>query len=103
LLDRPTSALRRSAEQLTGAVDVRLGATEVAARVQHGVHAKVTARSVLVNGDPGILAWNANGEPRSVMACTVVDGRIVEILSVTDRARLAAMDLPERSVAEQLD
>lgn len=51
---------------------------------------------VLVNGEPGILAWNANGNPRSVMACTVVDGRIVEILSVSDPERLAAMDLPER-------
>ncbi len=55
---------------------------------------KVTARRVLVNGEPGIMAWSANGRPRSVMACTVVDGRIVEMLSVTDPERLAAMDLP---------
>jgi hypothetical protein len=28
------------------------------------------------------------------MACTVVDGRIVEMESVTDPARLALIDLP---------
>ena len=77
-------------------VVVRLGATEVAGKVQHGVRAKVTARRVLVNDEPGIVAWSANGRPLSVMACTVVDGRIVEILSVTDSERLAAMDLPGR-------
>jgi RNA polymerase sigma-70 factor (ECF subfamily) len=56
----------------------------------------VTARRVLVNGEPGIVAWGANGKPVGVMACTVVDGRIVEILSMTDPERLAAMDLPGR-------
>ncbi len=75
-------------------VVVRLGATEVASRAQHGIDAKVTARRVLVNDEPGIAAWGANGKPHSVMACTVVDGRIVEIVSVTDPERLAAMDLP---------
>jgi RNA polymerase sigma factor (sigma-70 family) len=77
-------------------VVVRLGATEVAGRAQHGIRANVIARRVLVNGEPGIVAWGANGKPRSVMACTMVDGRIVEILSVSDPARLAAMDLPGR-------
>jgi RNA polymerase sigma-70 factor (ECF subfamily) len=80
----------------TRGVVVRLGATAVAARAQHGVRAKLTAQRVLVNGEPGIIAWGANGKPRSVMACTVADGRIVEILSVTDPERLAALDLPAR-------
>ena len=75
-------------------VTVRLGATEVATRMQRGAKARFTARQVLVNGEPGIVAYDANGRPRSVMACTVVDGRIVEMLSVTDPERLAAMDLP---------
>ena len=30
------------------------------------------------------------------MACTVVDGRIVDILSIRDPERLASMDLPGR-------
>jgi RNA polymerase sigma factor (sigma-70 family) len=75
---------------------VRLGATEVLARVQHGVHANVTADRVLVNGEPGILAWAANGKPLSLMACTIANGRITEILSITDPERLAALDLPAR-------
>jgi RNA polymerase sigma-70 factor (ECF subfamily) len=77
-------------------VAVRLGATEVATSTLRGAHAKATARPVLVNGEPGIVAWAANGKPLGVMACAVFDGRIVEILSVLDPERLAAMDLPER-------
>jgi RNA polymerase sigma factor (sigma-70 family) len=77
-------------------VVVRLGATEVAGRAQRGVRSAVTTRSVLVNGEPGIAVWGANGKPLGVMACTVVDGRIVEILSVSDPGRLASMDLPAR-------
>jgi RNA polymerase sigma-70 factor (ECF subfamily) len=77
-------------------VVVRLGATEVAAKAQRGMHTKLTGRNVLVNGEPGVLVSDANGKPRIVMACTVVDGRIVEIVSVTDPERLASMDLPGR-------
>jgi RNA polymerase sigma factor (sigma-70 family) len=77
-------------------VVVRLGAAEVASRAQRGARATVTARPVLVNGEPGVVVWDAKGKPVSVMACTVVDGRIVEILSIQDPERLAAMDLPAR-------
>jgi RNA polymerase sigma factor (sigma-70 family) len=77
-------------------VVVRLGAAEVASRAQRGARATVTARPVLVNGEPGVVVWDANGKPVSVMACTVVDDRIVEILSIQDPERLAAMDLPAR-------
>ena len=51
---------------------------------------------VLVNGEPGFVAWGAKGKVLGVVACTVVDGRIVEILSVSDRERLASMGLPAR-------
>lgn len=43
------------------------------------------------------MAWGANGKLLGVMACTVVDGRIVEILSVSDPERLASMGLPATS------
>ncbi|GAB1509720.1 sigma-70 family RNA polymerase sigma factor [Actinophytocola sp. KF-1] len=78
----------------TRGVVVRLGATAVAGIAQRGARATVTARPALVNGEPGIIAWRADGTPLAVMACTVADGRIVDILSVTDPDRLAAMDLP---------
>jgi RNA polymerase sigma factor (sigma-70 family) len=77
-------------------VTVKVGATELARQAQRGADARVTARRVLVNGEPGILAWGPTGTPLGVMACTVVDGRIVEMVSVTDPVRLAAMDLPGR-------
>ncbi|OOC54854.1 MULTISPECIES: sigma-70 family RNA polymerase sigma factor [Nocardiopsis] len=77
-------------------VVVRLGATEVAGRLQHARHAKVTARRALVNGEPGVVVWGAGGRPVAVMACTVAGGRIVEVLSVIDPRLLAAMDVPRR-------
>jgi RNA polymerase sigma factor (sigma-70 family) len=77
-------------------VVIRLGAAEVATRAQRGARATVTARPVLVNGEPGVVVWDRDGRPVSVMACTVVDDRIVEILSIQDPERLAAMDLPAR-------
>jgi RNA polymerase sigma factor (sigma-70 family) len=76
-------------------VVVRQGAAQMVRRAERWARAGVTGRPVLVNGEPGIVAWNAHGKPVGVMACTVVDGRIAEILSVTDPDRLAAMDLPE--------
>jgi RNA polymerase sigma-70 factor (ECF subfamily) len=72
----------------------RHGAEEVAAVAVRGKRSTATGRRVLVNGEPGIAVWDAKGRLRSVMACTVVDGRIVELVSVTDPSRLAAIDLP---------
>jgi RNA polymerase sigma-70 factor (ECF subfamily) len=77
-------------------VVVRLGAAEVAGSAQRGARAAVTARPALVNGESGIVVWGANGKLLGVMACTVVDGRIVEVLSVSDPERLASMGLPAR-------
>ncbi|MDX3105243.1 sigma-70 family RNA polymerase sigma factor [Nonomuraea angiospora] len=74
---------------------VVLGATKVAAGAQWSAGAAVQGRAVLVNGLPGIVAWRADGSPLSVVAFTVVEGRIAGITVVTDRARLASMDLPD--------
>ncbi|SEG86651.1 RNA polymerase sigma-70 factor, ECF subfamily [Actinacidiphila yanglinensis] len=73
---------------------VRVGAAEVAVRAQRGARAAVTTRSALIDGEPGIVVWGPSGRVMGVMACTVADGRIVEVLSVSDPERLAAMDLP---------
>lgn len=80
----------------TRGVVVKLGATEVAGVAPRGARAATTVRPVLVNGEPGMVAWGPTGKLLGVTAYTVVDGRIVEILSVTDRQRLASMDLPAR-------
>ncbi|WP_412541606.1 sigma-70 family RNA polymerase sigma factor [Longispora sp. K20-0274] len=49
-------------------------------------------RPALVNGAAGIVAI-ANGRPLSVMAFTVLDGRIVAIDVLVDPERLGALDL----------
>jgi RNA polymerase sigma factor (sigma-70 family) len=79
-------------------VVVRLGATEVAERTKRGNRAKLDIHRVLVNGEPGILAWGPSGRPVTLIAFTVVDHSILAILSVTDPQRLAMIDLPERPI-----
>ncbi|MFB7251365.1 sigma-70 family RNA polymerase sigma factor [Microbacterium sp. NPDC056234] len=78
---------------------VRIGANEVMAALRRGDPERVEARRVSVNGEPGILVWAANGRPVSLMSCTVADGRLIDIVSILDPARLAGMDLPPREVA----
>jgi RNA polymerase sigma factor (sigma-70 family) len=85
--------VRLTADTPGGAI-VTLGATEVAAGAQLGAATAARGRRVLVNGLPGMVSWNEDGTPLSVVAFTVVDGRIAGIAVVTDPARLASMDLP---------
>lgn len=77
-------------------VVVKLGATEVATSARRGAYTRASAYPVLLNGEPGIVAWAPNGKPLGVLACTVVDGRIVEITSLRDPRQLATMNLPGR-------
>jgi hypothetical protein len=74
---------------------VTLGATKVAAGAKLGAAAAARQRTVLVDGLPGLVSWREDGAPLSVLAFTVVDGRIAGIAAVTDPARLASMDLPD--------
>jgi RNA polymerase sigma factor (sigma-70 family) len=73
-----------------------VGAAEVAGPVLRGARSITALLPVLVNGEPGFVSWGANGKVLGVAACTVIDGRIVELLTVSDRKRLDAMGLPER-------
>ncbi|WP_329538017.1 sigma-70 family RNA polymerase sigma factor (plasmid) [Streptomyces sp. NBC_01450] len=74
---------------------VTLGATQVAAGAQLSAGAATQGRTVLVNGLPGLISWREDGTPLSVLAFTVVDGRITDITIVIDPAKLALMDLPD--------
>ncbi|MFF1359253.1 sigma-70 family RNA polymerase sigma factor [Streptomyces sp. NPDC058297] len=76
-------------------VVVALGATKVAAGAQLSATAAAQGRAVLVNGLPGIISWHEDGIPHSVLAFTVIDGRITGIKIVIDPAKLALMDLPD--------
>jgi len=78
---------RRTVRTMTGAADV-------AHTLARGRRSGVQARRVLVDGEPGVLVWDAQGRPVGLMACTVVDGRLAHVESIVDRPRLAAMDLP---------
>ncbi|MDT0542472.1 sigma-70 family RNA polymerase sigma factor [Streptomyces lonegramiae] len=80
-------------------VVVTLGATKVAAGAQLSAGAATQGRAVLVNGLPGIISWREDGTPLSVVAFSVVDGRITDIRIVIDPARLALMDLPDHRQA----
>ncbi|MEU4454027.1 sigma-70 family RNA polymerase sigma factor [Nocardioides sp. NPDC023903] len=73
-----------------------VGAAEVAEPVIRGARSMTSALPVRVNGEPGFVVWGANGKVLGLVACTVVEGRIVELVTVSDRKRLDAMDLPPR-------
>ena len=77
-------------------VVVRRGAHELATRARVGGNGRVTARRVLVDGEPGVLAWTADGAPLALMACTIEGDRIKKVESITDPRILAALDLPPR-------
>ncbi|HEX3786476.1 MAG TPA: sigma-70 family RNA polymerase sigma factor [Pseudonocardiaceae bacterium] len=88
-------AVKLTVDTADGVVVV-LGATKVAAGAQLSAAAAGWGRAVLVDGRPGVVSWRADGAPLSVMAFTVAEGRIVAVTVVTDPARLASMDLPDR-------
>jgi RNA polymerase sigma-70 factor (ECF subfamily) len=86
----PDVALR--ADTAAGPV-LAVGARDVAGRAAMFARLAAHVRPVLVNGVPGVLAATADGSPMAVMAFTVVGDRIVEIDSIADPARLAALNL----------
>lgn len=81
-------------------VTVTRGRTDLLRALARGADSGVTARRVLVDGQPGILAWGPSGEPITLMACTIEDGRMTRIASLADRARLERLDLPPREPEE---
>src|SRR5262249_55138921 len=76
-----------------GASRVIRGARNVAARALMFSKFVGFARAALVNGAAGIVAFDAQGQPFSVMGFTVARGRIVEIDVLADPARLRQLDL----------
>lgn len=75
-------------------VAVVLGASKVAAGAKLAAGAATAGHAAIVNGLPGVISWHEDGTPLSVLAFTVVDGRITEMTAVIDPAKLALMDLP---------
>ncbi|MFF0431470.1 sigma-70 family RNA polymerase sigma factor [Streptomyces sp. NPDC004327] len=72
---------------------VTIGATEVAGRARVAGGA-ARGHAATVDGRPGVISWNEDGTPRSVLAFTVAGGVITDVTAVVDPALLALMDLP---------
>ncbi len=87
VLDRD-AILRVDAEALTVT-----GAETIAGRALMFSDAARTVRPVTINGAAGVLVLAA-GRPFSLMAFTVVGGRVATIDVVLDPDRLATLDLP---------
>jgi RNA polymerase sigma factor (sigma-70 family) len=68
------------------------GARAVASRALTYARLSPFVRPALVNGAAGVVVA-PDGQPFAVMGFTVVDGKIVEIDSITDPARLGELDL----------
>jgi RNA polymerase sigma-70 factor, ECF subfamily len=78
----------------SGTVEEFRGAETVARRALGAAQLGLVARLALVNGGPGWVS-TLDGEPFSVAALTVRDGRITAIDILADRARLAGLELDE--------
>lgn len=70
------------------------GAQQAIEALQGGALPDATGQPVVVSGLPGFIVRDRRGRARALVACTVVDGRIVDITALADLKRLAAMDLP---------
>jgi RNA polymerase sigma-70 factor (ECF subfamily) len=72
---------------------VMRGAAEVARAVLATANPRATFTPVLVNGVAGVLI-TLGARPVALMAVTVAGGRITAMDGITDRDRLARLDLP---------
>jgi len=84
--------LRAGGGALPAASAVVRGAEAVARQALMFAGTARVARPVLVNGAAGVLV-TVDGEPVSVLSFTVTEGKIVAIDALTDRERLAGLDL----------
>jgi RNA polymerase sigma factor (sigma-70 family) len=77
---------------LTGLSEHLRGAETVARQAQLWSRVDLTTRLVLVNGAAGAVAF-LHGQPFSIAAVTIKNGKIVEIDFLTDPERIAQLDL----------
>jgi RNA polymerase sigma-70 factor (ECF subfamily) len=88
----PDVVLRADAGAVPGLSREVRGAETVASQAMMFSRLDIELRPALVNGAAGVVATR-DGEPFSVMACTVRDGRIAEMDILADPERLQALDL----------
>ena len=78
----------------TGLSEHLQGAETVASQALLWSRVDLTTRRALVNGAAGMVAF-INGQPFSIAAVTIRNGKIVEIDFLTDPERIAQLDLAE--------
>jgi RNA polymerase sigma-70 factor (ECF subfamily) len=71
------------------------GAAEVAREAFTYAPEASLAQPALVNGVAGFVVVSSDGAPISVAALSVADGRVVALDILTDRERLANLDLSD--------
>jgi RNA polymerase sigma factor (sigma-70 family) len=79
---------------LTGLSQHVQGAEAVAGQALHWSRVDLTMRRALVNGAAGMVTF-LRGQPFSICAVTIKNGKIVEIDFLTDPERIAQLDLTE--------
>ncbi|BDG02008.1 RNA polymerase sigma factor SigJ [Anaeromyxobacter oryzae] len=75
-----------------GTIVIR-GARAAAHQSIHAARAASETRAALVNGAAGLVSFDEEGQPFSVLGFTVAHGKIVEIDVLADPERLRALDL----------
>ncbi|ACL66735.1 RNA polymerase, sigma-24 subunit, ECF subfamily [Anaeromyxobacter dehalogenans 2CP-1] len=75
-----------------GTIVIR-GARAAADQSIHAARAAGETRAALVNGAAGLVSFDKEGQPFSVLGFTVAHGKIVEIDVLADPERLRALDL----------
>jgi RNA polymerase sigma factor (sigma-70 family) len=76
-------------------VGTTVGAENIASQAimfGRGAPASDTTESVLINGSPGLVTFRG-GQPISLLAFTIVNGRIMELDIIADAERLARLGL----------
>ena len=79
---------------LTGLSEHLQGAETVASQALLWSRVDLTTRRVLINGAAGVVAF-IHGQPFSIAAVTIRNGKIVELDFLTDPERIAQLDLTE--------
>jgi RNA polymerase sigma-70 factor (ECF subfamily) len=78
---------------LPGASRVLRGARAVAGQALFAAQLGLSVQPARVNGAAGLVSWDADGRPFSVMGFTVAGGRIVAIDVLLDPERLVRLNL----------
>jgi RNA polymerase sigma factor (sigma-70 family) len=64
------------------------GAAPAARNALIGARLSTTVRAVIVNGEPGLVSFDQNGEPRALLSFTVRNGLVAAIHGIADAARI---------------